>query len=255
MGLKEKFDLSGQVALVTGGARGIGRACAEGLAEFGADVAVADIREGNLHRTVAELADQYDVRTEGIICDVTDAAAVSDMVAKVVDLFGKIDILVNSVGISIRENAEKMTEEQWHKVMDTNLTSTFLCCQAAGRRMIQQKRGSIINVASMSARIVNIPQKQIAYNTSKAGMIQMSRSMAAEWAKHNVRVNTISPGSTLTDMTKAVPQDHAQWCELIPMKRMAAPEEMAGAVVYLASDAASYATGHDLIIDGGYTLW
>ncbi len=255
MGIKERFDLSGQVALVTGGARGIGRACAEGLAEFGADVAVADIREGNLHRTVAELADQYDARIEGIICDVTDAAAVSDMVAKVVDLFGKIDILVNSVGISIREDAEKMTEEQWHKVMDTNLTSTFLCCQAAGRRMIQQKRGAIINVASMSARIVNIPQNQLAYNASKAGMIQMSRSMAAEWAKHNVRVNTISPGSTLTDMTKAVPQYHDQWCELIPMKRMAAPEEMAGAVVYLASDAASYATGHDLIIDGGYTLW
>jgi len=255
MGLKEKFDLSGQVALVTGGARGIGRACAEGLAEFGADVAVADIREENLHRTVAELADQYDVHAEGIICDVTDAAAVSNMVAKVVDLFGNIDILVNSVGISIRADAEKMTEEQWHKVMDTNLTSTFLCCQTAGRRMIQQKRGSIINVASMSARIVNIPQNQLAYNASKAGMIQMSRSMAAEWAKHNVRVNTISPGSTLTDMTKAVPQDHAQWCELIPMKRMAAPEEMAGAVVYLASDAASYTTGHDLIIDGGYTLW
>jgi len=159
------------------------------------------------------------------------------------------------VGISIHEDAEKMTAEQWQKVMDTNLTGTFLCCQAVGRVMIQQKRGSIINVASMSARIVNIPQRQLSYNTSKAGMVQMSRSLAAEWAKYNVRVNTISPGSTLTPMTQQVPQYHEQWCELIPVKRMALPEEMAGAVVYLASDAASYTTGQDLIIDGGYTLW
>ena len=121
--------------------------------------------------------------------------------------------------------------------------------------MIQQRRGSIINVASMSGQIVNVPQKHIAYCTSKAGMIQMSRCMAAEWAEHNVRVNTISPGSTLTEMTNRVPEYHAQWSALIPMKRMAQPEEMAGAVVYLASDAASYTTGHDLVIDGGYTLW
>ncbi len=255
MTIKESFDLSGRVALVTGGAGDIGGACARGLAEFGAGVAIADIREEKVNDTVAELREQCDVHAEGIICDVTDAEAVMNMVQRVMDLFGKIDVLVNSVGISIHANAEEMTEEQWHKVMDTNLTSTFLCCQAAGRRMIQQGRGSIINVASMSGQIVNVPQKQVAYNTSKAAMIHMSRSMAAEWAEHNVRVNTISPGSTLTEMTNRVPEYHAQWSALIPMKRMAQPEEMAGAVVYLASDAASYTTGHDLVIDGGYTLW
>jgi len=255
MSIKGRLDLTGQVALVTGGAGAIGGACAQGLAEFGAHVVIADIHEENLNRTVAALAGKYNVRVEGIVCDVTDAAAVAAMVQRVVDLFGKIDILVTSVGISIHEDAEKMTAEQWQKVMDTNLTGTFLCCQAVGRVMIQQKRGSIINVASMSARIVNIPQRQLSYNTSKAGMVQMSRSLAAEWAKYNVRVNTISPGSTLTPMTQQVPQYHEQWCELIPVKRMALPEEMAGAVVYLASDAASYTTGQDLIIDGGYTLW
>ena len=255
MAIKEKFDLIGQAALVTGGARGIGRACAEGLAEFGADVAIADLHEENLNKTVPEVAEQYGVRTEGIICDCTDAAAVTNMVQRVVALFGKIDILVNSVGITIWEDAEKMTEEQWYKVMDTNLNSTFLCCQAAAQHMIKQQHGSIISVASMSAHIVNIPQNQVAYNASKAAIIHMTRSMAAEWAKYNVRVNTISPGYTLTEMTKTVPEYHEGWCELIPMKRMAEPEELIGAVVYLASDAASYTTGEDIIIDGGYMLW
>jgi len=255
MGIREKFDLTGRVALVTGGARGIGKACAVGLAEFGVNLAIADLHEENLNKTAAELSDSYAVAIEGIVCDAIDAAAVGDMVQGVVNGFGRIDILVNSVGITIHANAEDMTEEQWRQVMDTNLTSTFLCCQAAGRQMIAQQSGSIISVASMSAYIVNTPQKQVAYNASKAAMIQMSRSMAAEWAQHNVRVNTISPGYTLTEMTRAVSEFHPGWCEQIPMGRMAEPEELVGAVVYLASDAASYTTGHDIIIDGGYMLW
>ncbi len=255
MGIREKLDLTGRVALVTGGARGIGKACAAGLAEFGVDLAIADIHEDNLTKTTAELTADYAVAVERIVCDVTDPEAVAAMVERVVDGFGRIDILVNSVGITIHANAEDVTAEQWRQVLDTNLTGTFLCCQAVGRRMIAQHCGSIISVASMSAHIVNTPQKQVAYNASKAAMIQMSRSLAAEWARHGVRVNTISPGYTLTEMTRAVPEFHEGWCRQIPLGRMAEPEELVGAVIYLASDAAGYTTGHDLIIDGGYTLW
>ncbi len=255
MAIKELFDLTGKAALVTGGARGIGQACAEGLAEFGANVAIADIHEENLNTAVAEMTAAYDVGIEGILCDVTDAAAVSAMIERVVATFGKIDILVNSVGIVIWKPAEEITEEEWHQVMDTNLTGTFLCCREAARRMIPAGGGSIVNIASMSAHIVNTPQNQASYNTSKAGMIHMTRSMAAEWAEHNVRVNTVSPGYTLTEMTQTVPEYHDGWSALIPMKRLCEPAELIGAVVYLASDAASYTTGHDLVIDGGYMLW
>ena len=255
MAIKERFDLTERVALVTGGARGIGRACAEGLAEFGADVTIADIHEENLNKTATEILASDGAAVAGIVCDVSDAQAVADMIDQVVDSFGKLDILVNSVGIVIWEAAEEMTEEQWHKVMDTNLTGTFLCCREAARRMIPAGGGAIVNIASMSAHIVNTPQNQVSYNASKAGMIQMTRSMAAEWAQHNIRVNTVSPGYTLTEMTQTVPEYHEGWSALIPMKRLCDPEELVGAVVYLASDAASYTTGHDLVIDGGYTLW
>jgi len=255
VGIRERFDLTGKAALVTGGARGIGRACAEGLAEFGADIAIGDIHEENLQRTVAELTAAYDVQVEGIVCDVSEAAVASDMLDRVVSAFGNIDILVNSVGIVIWEAAEEVSEEQWRRVMDTNLTGTFLCCREAAKRMIPHGGGSIVNIASMSAHIVNRPQQQVSYNTSKAGMIQMTRSMAAEWADRGVRVNTISPGYTLTEMTQTVPEYHQGWSELIPMQRLCEPDELVGAVVYLASDAASYTTGTDLVIDGGYLLW
>lgn len=219
-------------------------------------MAIADIHEENLENIATEMTAGYDVAIESIPCDVTDAGAVSDMMDRVISAFGKIDILVNSVGIVIWEAAEEVSEEQWHKVMDTNLTGTFLCCREAAKRMITaDSGGAIVNIASMSAHVVNTPQDQVSYNTSKAGMIQMTRSIAAEWAKYNIRVNTISPGYTLTEMTQTVPEYHEGWSELIPMKRLCEPKELIGAVVYLASDAASYTTGHDMIIDGGYTLW
>ena len=255
MGIQDRFDLTGRAALVTGGARGIGVACAEGLADCGANVAVADILQDVLRETVADLEGRYSARVEAIVCDVTDPKAVEQMVGRVVELFGRLDVLVNSVGICTWEDAEKMTEEQWREIIDTNLTTAFFQSQAAGRRMIEQGSGSIIHIASMSGSIVNTPQSQVAYNTSKAGMIHMTRSLAAEWAKHGVRVNTISPGYTLTQMTRSVSEYHDGWNKLIPMGRMAEPEELIGAVIYLASDASSYTTGHDLVIDGGYTLW
>ena len=255
MAIKELFDLTGKAALVTGGARGIGRACAEGLAQFGAAVAIADLHEENLNNTVAEMTEAYEVQVEGMVCDVTKAAEITDMVERVTRVLGKIDILVNSVGIVIWKAAEEMKEEEWRKVIDTNLTGTFLCCREVAKRMIRAGGGAIVNIASMSAHIVNRPQDQISYNTSKAGMIHMTRSMAAEWAEDNIRVNTVSPGYTLTEMTQTVPEYHEGWRELIPMKRLCEPEELVGGVLYLVSDAASYTTGHDLVIDGGYMLW
>ncbi len=255
MPLRDRFDLTGRTALITGGGRGIGRACAEGLAEFGADLALVDIHVDNLAAARAELAGTRGGAVEAYQCDVTDEAAVGEMVAAVIDRFGCIDILLNSVGITIWQDTVGMSLEQWQRVMDVNLTSTFLCCREIGRHMIERGGGSIISIASMSAHIVNTPQNQVAYNASKAAMVQLTRSLAAEWAPRGVRVNTISPGYTLTEMTQTVPEHHPGWCECIPLGRMAEPSEIAGAAVFLASDASSYITGHDLIVDGGYMCW
>lgn len=247
------FELTGRTAVITGGARGIGKACAQGLAEMGANLALLDIHEKNLAKAVQELS-ELGTKVKSYLCDVTDAQAVADTVQKARETFGSLDILVNSAGKTIWAKAEEMTEQQWDEVMNLNLKGAFLCCQAVGRVMIEQKRGSIINIASMSGSVVNTPQCQVAYNASKAGLMHLTRSLAVEWAPHNVRVNSISPGYTLTEMTQTVPEYHEGWIKLIPMRRMAEPREIVGAVVYLASDASSYVTGHDLVIDGGYSL-
>jgi len=193
------------------------------------------------------------VRAISLRCDVTVAKEVEQAFRSVKEAFGRLDVLVNSAGITIWAKAEEMTEEQWDRVIDLDLKGTFLCCQQAAQIMIPQRSGSIINIASMSGQIVNIPQCQVAYNAAKAGVIQLTRSLAVEWAQHNIRVNSVSPGYTATEMTMTVPEYHAGWEALIPMKRMARTEEIVGAVVYLASDASTYTTGHDLVIDGAYT--
>ncbi|MEN6549179.1 MAG: SDR family oxidoreductase [Armatimonadia bacterium] len=251
MSVQQMFDLTGKIAAVTGGARGIGRACADALQEMGARIALIDVLEDR----VKQSADEMGNGTIGIVCDCTNSASVTAAFDKVKAHFGRLDILVTSAGICIWSPAEDMSEEDWDKVVDLNLKGTFLCCQAAGRIMIGQKSGSIINVASMSGSIANRPQAQIGYNSSKAGVMHLTRSLAVEWAQHNVRVNSISPGYTLSELTKQFPQYFDGWMPYIPMGRMAQPEELVGAAVYLASEAASYTTGHDLVIDGGYTCW
>jgi NAD(P)-dependent dehydrogenase (short-subunit alcohol dehydrogenase family) len=252
MGLRDLFELKGRVALITGGARGIGKACAAALAEMGADVALLDIHKENLAAAVADMK-AFGVRAVSSLCDVTVAGEVEDAFRQAVEAFGRLDILVNSAGITIWAKAEEMTEEQWDRVIDLDLKGTFLCCQQAARTMIPQKSGSIINIASMSGQIVNIPQCQVSYNAAKAGVMQLTKSLAVEWAPHNIRVNSLSPGYTATEMTMTVPEYHAGWEALIPMRRMARTDELIGAVVYLASDASTYTTGHDLVIDGAYT--
>ena len=253
-GILELFSLKGRTAFVTGAARGIGRGIARGLAEAGARVAVVD-RDGEAARgTAGELA------AEGLEClaleaDVTHKDRVEAFVQSLLERWGRIDIAVNNAGICHNAPSAELAEQDWDRVLAVDLKAVFLCAQAAGRRMIAQGSGSIINIASMSAQVVNFPQPQAAYNAAKAGVVQLTRSLAAEWAPLGVRVNSISPGYVNTDLLKPARRLHPQWLERTPQKRFGEPWEIAGAAVYLASEAAGYCTGTDLVVDGGYTLW
>jgi sorbose reductase len=255
MGILDRFSLKGRTALVTGAGRGIGYALAQALAEAGADVACVDLDGDSALRAAEEFA-RLGVRTMGLQADVTQKDKVAATVAAVVERWGRLDIGVNNAGIGRGGEAEDLSEEAWDAVLDVNLKAVFLCCQAEARVMLPQGYGKIINTASMSATIVNRPQCQANYNASKAGVVHLTRSCAAEWASRGVRVNCISPGHTVTPMTQGAGEDvHAIWRSNTPMGRLGDPSDLQGAVVYLASEASDYVTGHDLIIDGGYVLW
>jgi NAD(P)-dependent dehydrogenase (short-subunit alcohol dehydrogenase family) len=254
MSVRELFELTGQKAIITGAGGGIGRELCHALAEMGADIALVDIDRGNMEKVTEELQ-RYGRNVMICETDVAKAREVEDMVNRVLGQWGRIDILVNCAGIAQWTPAEEMKEEDWDRVMDVNLKATFLCCKAVAPSMIANHRGKIINIASMSGSIVNYPQRQTAYNTSKAAVVMLTKSLAAEWAQYNINVNSISPGYIATEMTKKISQYHDEWKKLTPMKRLGEPSELKGAVVYLASEAARLMTGHDLIIDAGYTLW
>jgi NAD(P)-dependent dehydrogenase (short-subunit alcohol dehydrogenase family) len=184
--------------------------------------------------------------------------SIDAMIAATVREFGRIDFLMNNAGITIWCESEKVSESDWRQVMDVNLNGVFFCCQAAGRHMIEHGGGCIINIASMSGLIVNYPQDQASYNTSKAGVIHLTRSLAAEWAPHNIRVNAIAPGYMSTPMAQPFFDDPAYgglWMPAIPMKRPGEPEELGPLAVFLASEASSYVTGATIVIDGGYSVW
>jgi len=251
------FDLAGRVALVTGAGRGIGQEIARTLARAGADIAVLDL-PGNVTDDTAA-----DVRATGrrplpIFADVADPAQVEAAVKQVLDGLGRIDILVNCAGIARNSPAESTTDDDWRQVVEVNLYGTYWCCRAVGRHMLERGSGAIVNIASMSGSIVNWPQPQVAYNSSKAGIIQLTRSLASEWASRGVRVNCVSPGYIGTEMTqqglRMNPDWGRIWLEGTPMGRLGTPVDVANAVWYLASDAAAFATGSDLVVDGGYTV-
>jgi NAD(P)-dependent dehydrogenase (short-subunit alcohol dehydrogenase family) len=255
MGALDLFSLRGRTALVTGAGRGIGYAYAKALGEAGANVACVDLDPTTAQRTAAEI-ESLGVRSLAIECDVTKKAQVQAMVASVVEAFGQLDVAVNNAGIARGGPAEELSEESWDAVLDVNLKSVFLCCQAEARVMLPRGYGKIVNTASMSGTIVNRPQNQSNYNAAKAGVVHLTKSCAAEWASRGVRVNCISPGHTITPMTVRVSDEWKSiWRGNTPMGRLGDPADLVGALIYLASPASDYATGLDLIVDGGYTLW
>ena len=258
MGIIEKMRLDGKAIYVTGAASGIGKAAAHAFAEAGADVAVVDINIEGAEAVAKEIAEATGSKTIAVQCDVTKQDQVEAMVAKVVDTYGKLDACYNNAGIALNVAAEEMTYEQWSKVIDINLNGVFLCATAAGRQMLKQGYGSIINTASMSGHIVNVPQPQCAYNASKAGVIMLTKSLAVEWAKTGVRVNSISPGYIRTALlmnAENLKPLIEQWNGMAPMGRLGKPEELQSILVYLAGDSSTFTTGSDIVVDGAFTCF
>ncbi len=248
------FELTGRTAFITGGARGLGLAMSRALGAHGARLMLMDRDERTLQEAV-DLLSAEGIEAQASAGDVTVPADTQRAVAQMRDAWGRVDICVCNAGIALNAAAEDMTIEQWNAIISVNLTGVVFTAQACARAMIAQRAGSIVMIASMSGLIVNVPQRQSAYNISKAGVIMATKSLAVEWAPYGIRVNAIAPGYMRTDMTAPYIADPALggvWLDLTPMKRPGEPHELGGAVVYLASDAASFMTGHTLVVDGGY---
>jgi len=254
----DKFKLSGRVALVTGGASGIGYCIVEALAEAGANVTIADLNQRDIDAAMLKLAEKgYAV--SGAVMDVTDSARVTEVADDLVRRHGCVDILVNNAGIARSEiPAEAMEDERWLNVLDVNLNGSFWCARAFGRHMLAAGSGAIVNVGSMSGFIVNRPQGQSHYNASKAAVHHLTRSLAAEWGPRGVRVNAVAPTYIATPINAFADREsemYRRWIDGTPMGRLGEPEEVASVVLFLASDAASLMTGSIVVVDGGYTCW
>lgn len=253
----ELFRLDGQVAIVTGGSRGLGQEIAEGLGEAGAKVMIVARREQWLAESLGELRGMG-LAAEGMLCDVSVPEQVQAVVERTMERFGQIDILVNNAGVTWGAKAEEMPLEKWRTVLDVNLTGTFLFCQAAGRHMIERRFGRIVNIASINGMYGGLLIKEThlaGYVASKAGVIGLTQELAARWAEHNIRVNAIAPGYFETRMTEKIwDVAQAKMQNDVPMGRGGGPGEMKGVAVFLASAASNYVTGQTLVVDGGATL-
>jgi NAD(P)-dependent dehydrogenase (short-subunit alcohol dehydrogenase family) len=251
------FDLSGRTAFVTGAGSGIGQRIALGLAQSGADVALLDRRQDQGLADSADMIEQTGRKSIAITADVTQKQSLIDAVAHTEAELGPLSIAINAAGIANANPAEEMELDQWTNMLDINLTGLFLSCQAEANAMLKHGGGSIVNIASMSGVIVNRGLKQVHYNTSKAGVIHLTKSMAMEWVGRGIRVNSISPGYTATPMNTRPEMVHQTklFEEQTPMGRMAYVDEIVGPAIFLASAASSYCTGVDLLVDGGFCCW
>jgi NAD(P)-dependent dehydrogenase (short-subunit alcohol dehydrogenase family) len=251
----EKYDLSGRRALVTGGAQGIGAACATALAEAGADVVIADLDLAKAKAAAAEIAGKTKRTVTAETLDVTKP----DTVTALADRLANVDILVNNAGVAKSNvRAEDTGDEHWRFHIEVNLNGVFWCCRAFGRHMLTRGRGAIVNIGSMSGFIVNKPQPQSFYNASKAAVHHLTKSLAAEWGERGVRVNAVAPTYIETPLTRFGMEDQSMyptWLDMTPMRRVGQPDEIASVVLFLASDAASLLTGSIVLADGGYTCW
>jgi NAD(P)-dependent dehydrogenase (short-subunit alcohol dehydrogenase family) len=254
--MNQMFDLTDKVAVVTGGHGGIGKAIALGLADAGADVVVASRNLEALNTVVSEIKAK-DRKSLAISVDVTSEKQVRAMVDSIMIVFPRIDILVNTAGLAIRKPADSFPIDEWQQVMDINTRGTFLCCQAVGRVMMKQKRGKIINISSVRGRY-GLPANYAAYCASKGAVDSLTRTLACEWAKHNVLVNAVAPTVVETDLTKDALAD-AEYARTmkarIPMGRWALTEDIVGPTIFFASDASNFVTGQILYVDGGVTTW
>jgi NAD(P)-dependent dehydrogenase (short-subunit alcohol dehydrogenase family) len=253
----EKFSLSGKIALLVGGAGGIGKEIALGFAKSGANIIIADYNIDSAQEIV-KLIDKEEKRSLAISVDITNSESVKSMANKIISTFGAIDILINLAGVGKSIPAEETTDEEWNRVININLSGTFFCCREIGKLMIKQHKGVIVNIASMSATIVNKGRNNAHYCASKGGVKMLTKALAAQWAKYNIRVNSISPGYIQTQMTKDFldnPNFSPYLKSFTPMERPGKPEELVGLAIFLSSDASSFMTGSDILIDGGYTIF
>ena len=250
----EKLQLTGKTAIVTGGTKGIGKGIVEGLAQSGANVVVVSRHQDECDAVAKEM-EQYGVKGLGVKCDVTIASDVANLMQKTMDAFGHIDILVNNAGSAITKKAEDLTESDWDRVIDMDMKAVFFMAQAAGKYMIAQKRGKIINIASMLGLVA---EKQVLpYCVAKGGVLQMTKALALEWAKYNIQVNAICPGYVITDINKDALSEEKIYKHItgkIPMRRFGEVGDIAGAAVFLASPASDYMTGQPIVLDGGWTM-
>lgn len=256
MHVKELFDLSGRVAIITGGSIGLGRQMAEALSEAGAKLILCARNKERCDTAAAELA-KTGADVLSLACDVKKQESIQAVVDQTMSHFGRIDILINNAGTSWGAPVEEMTLDAWNKVMDTNVTGTFLFCQAVGRVMVAQKQGKIINLASVAGLRGSPPDFQaIGYQASKGAVITFTKDLACKWAMHNINVNAIAPGWFPTNMSDAViGRDPEGLKNRIPLHRFGSESDLKGAALFLASRASDYVTGHTLVVDGGQTAW
>src|SRR5215831_4056966 len=256
MSVKQLFDLTGRVAIITGGSIGLGRQMAEGLAEMGANLVLCARKAERCQEAVEELQ-QLGIKAVSRACDVSSQASVQELVDSTISQFGKIDILINNAGISWGAPIEEMRLDDWNKVIETNLTGSFLCAQAVGKIMIRQRRGKVINIASVAGLGGAPPElPAIGYHASKGGVISFTKDLACKWAMRNIQVNAIAPGWFPTHMSSRIIERHKElFLSHIPSRRFGNEHDLKGAAVLLASDASNYVTGHVLVVDGGQTAW